>query len=160
MKASLKEWMEKASQYLFKCERRTMLWSVRPSTFPAQTLLMDLSEYDFVDIVVNQTGPGSVTAVCRCKVGSNSALYIPYNNPNTATDAAHMANTITRTANVTPTGITFSSGQMIYNGSAFKDWDNRCIPEYIYGIKMGGYCVTQLLQRLQRFSHRSCLGVM
>ena len=35
--------------------------------------------------------------------------------------------------------------------------------EKIYGCKSivgGGYCVTQLLQRLQRFSHRSCLGVM
>ena len=151
MKLKMKETLAKILQYLLKCERRTLLWSVRPPNFPAQTLLMDLSEYDFVDIVVNQTGPGSVTAVCRCKVGSNSALYIPYNNPNTATDAAHMANTITRTANVTPTGITFSSGQMIYDGYAYKDWDNRCIPEYIYGIKMGGYCVTQLLQYLQPF---------
>lgn len=57
--------------------------------------------------------------------------------------------------------------------SSHDAWGINANGDYIYGtggatidyvviryIYLGGYCVTQLFQGLQRFSHRSCPGVM
>lgn len=152
MKQKLKETLAKMLQYLFKCERRTLVWSSDSiSTQAAGFVPMDLSGYDFVDILVGFVGShaaGESTAVCRCKVGYTTILSINGHSSDNTSDAAHFINTCSRTAYVTSTGITYSSGQMTYVGNAYPNWNNRCVPYAVWGIKSGGVLRNPVIARL------------
>ena len=50
------------------------------------------------------------------------------------TDKYKWMNFMTRYFSISGNNITFASGQMQYKGQVYKDWDDRCIPMWIYGI--------------------------
>ena len=128
-----------------QAELSKLLWSSDATgNFPAQTVSLDLSKYDFVDIAVKFLGeaewdaPANMTAVCRCKVGARGALSIVHLNTDTAQNATNFINIVTRLATVSNTGVIFTSGQMTYAGGAYANWANRCVPYRIWGIKSRG----------------------
>lgn len=127
-----------------KAEMSTLLWSNNSTgNFSAQTVSLDLSKYDYVDIAVKFMGesawdaPANICSICRCMKGARNGLNIVSLNTDTASDAAHFINIATRFATVSNTGVTFTSGQMTYSGGAYANWANRCVPYRIWGIKVG-----------------------
>ena len=155
MRSYLKEQVDKIMAYLFKVERRTLLWTNPSNIYGAGTVALDLSDYDEVEILAAgfQT---SNYVYSRCPIGKDGLIQVFTTSPDNASNAYTFMNTASRHYTVTQTGITFNNGQMTYAGSAYQNWNSRAVPLKIYGIKSGGYCVSQLLQCFQPSSR---LGV-
>ena len=115
----------------------TLLWTNNDITqsFAAQTISIDLSDYSFVDIVFSPWGGTSELAVSRFVVGATSELSYTKTSSDSTSDAQHFLNGTYRGINITATGISVGTGQMIYAGGAYQNWNNRAIPYKIYGIK-------------------------
>lgn len=141
MKLKLKETLAKILQYLFKCERRTLLWTNPSQSLGAVTIPLDLSAYDAVEVyatIIDNDGPATVGGYFKANKGGSGIIQFGNLSLDNTSDAAHFLNLISRTFSVTNTGVTFSNGQMTYVGSAFPNWSGRAVPKKIYGIKMGG----------------------
>lgn len=117
-------------------ESKWLLWtnSSPASGFAAQTVSVDLSRYNFVEI---ESSPfaGDDRVIQKFPVGKNGHLFFMYLNADTASDAAHMLNGVSRSVSVTTSGVTFGNGMMVYSGGAYVGWTNRAIPTRIWGIK-------------------------
>lgn len=115
-----------------------LLWTnPNPTTsFTAQTIPLDLSNYDAVKIVALFVENTNSSFVCELPVGSTDrAISYFFLLTATSSDAAHFINGVSRPASVGTNGVIFGRGQMVYNSGAYVDWDNRAIPWKIYGIK-------------------------
>lgn len=111
-------------------EYRKLLWT-NPSpaaAFAAQTISLDLSEYDEVEIVCRPYATQATYFATRGIVNGDSVIYSQtgYGNP------VRIYGT-QRAFTATSTGITFSGG---LDFAAAAD-NNYCIPYKIYGIKYG-----------------------
>ena len=117
-------------------ESKWLLWtnSSPASEFAAQTVSVDLSRYNFVEI---ESSPfaGDDRVIQKFPVGKNGHLFFMYLNADTATDAAHMLNGVSRSVSVTTSGVTFGNGMMVYSGGSYTNWAIRAIPTRIWGIK-------------------------
>lgn len=121
-----------------KVTQTTLLWTNSNPTvaFSAQTISLDLSNYDAVKIVALFVDNTNSAFTCELPVGSTDrAISYFFLLTETSSDAAHFINGVSRSASVDTNGIVFGRGQMVYNSSAYVDWDNRAIPWKIYGIK-------------------------
>lgn len=118
-------------------EYKKLLWtnSSPSAAFAAQTIGLNLSEYDEVEIVATFLGNIVNTYSVRCPVGAGSNLAYQLLNTETATNASTFINGVARDFSVNTSGITFGNGQMTYNGNAYTNWSDRAIPYKIYGIK-------------------------
>ena len=118
-------------------EYKKLLWTNPNPTsdFGAQTLTLDLSGYDEVEIVATFLGDTRASYSTRCAVGAGSNLAYQILNTATATNASTFINGVAREFTVSTSGITFGNGQMTYNGGAYTNWQSRAIPYKIYGIK-------------------------
>lgn len=113
-----------------------LLWENYQDNFDAQTIQIDLSKYRFIDILCGFSNTSLSDAFMnRFVVGSTSQLNITKFNYDTATDVLHSLNGCYRDIAITVSSITFGNGQMTYDGRVYKDWNNRCIPIKIFGIK-------------------------
>ena len=124
--------LDKICQSLIKMIRKkdstTHVWSnASPSSdFGAQTLTLDLSDADFVDMDIDIAGNGR-GRVQRFKIGEKGM--ITSNNDNTA----YTNYCYTRLLEVTTTGITFGDG---YFNNTKKNTYTK--PKTIWKIKLGG----------------------
>lgn len=126
-----------------KKDSTTHVWSnASPSSgFGAQTLKIDLSDADFVDMDIDITGTGR-GRVQRFKVGE--AGMITSNNDNTN----YTNYCYTRLLKVTTTGITFEDGY--FNSTKSNKYTK---PKSIWKIKLGGV----LRNFLQTLAGRCCI---
>ncbi|MBR2706248.1 MAG: hypothetical protein IKE74_03285 [Mogibacterium sp.] len=166
MKLKLKETLADIFAYLLQVERKKLLWSSAGDSMGASTISINLTDYDAVEVhFYVWSGDKRHSVITRCDVGKN-AVAVGLASANTAGGNNSMASYIdptNRAFMARTTGVTFAIGKeanFISGNVGFSDASHVLTPYRIYGIKMGGYCVTQLFQGLQRFSHRSCLGVM
>ena len=113
----------------------TLLWT-NPSpsaAFDAQTIQLDLSDYDFVQIFYRfrTTSDGSYTAHLVQKNGNTAT------NSFASNDSSAAAGTYcwSRNATATDEGIVFSGCYHGYTGRAVTVSNNNIIPTKIYGIK-------------------------
>lgn len=118
---------------------RVLLWTnPDPSTLAAGTHNFSMSGYIQIEIECRRTGDASGTYFVRSGIGtSSSAVTVDLTTIRLDTTKSGF-NTIvvmSRTADVYSTGIVFSSGQMIYDGTYYKDWDNRAVPYRVWGIR-------------------------
>ena len=123
-----------------KKETRVLLWTnPHPASFSAGTVNVDMSGYDNIEIECTRTGGTDQTYIVKSGVGSSSSASVTVDlttiRLETGNSNLNAITLMTRTADVYATGIVFSSGQMIYNGALYKDWDNRAVPYRIWGIK-------------------------
>lgn len=113
-----------------------LIWAMDSGSFDPQTISLDLSPYRFVDIECAFTQNISEKRFTRrFPIGSPSQIEFTMFLYDTATEVLKAFNGCYRDITVTTTGITFGNGQMIYDGTVYKDWNNRCIPLKIYGVK-------------------------
>ena len=101
----------------------TLLWTnpAPTSNFSAQTVSLDLSEYDAVCIITKSTAGSSYTHWQFCLVGGDVTM---------ANKGISNTTLYGRSAQVAEDGITFSNG---YNNATAGA--ANCVPWYIYGIK-------------------------
>ena len=101
----------------------TLLWTnpAPTSNFSAQTVSLDLSDYDAVCIITKTTATSAYRYWQFGLVGHSISML------NKSSTSATLSG---RAAQVDPDGITFSNG---YNGSTAGA--ANCVPWYIYGIK-------------------------
>lgn len=121
-----------------KVTQTTLLWTNSNPTaaFSAQTIYLDLSNYDAVKIVALFVENTNSAFTCELPVGSaDRAISYFFLLTATSSDAAHFINGVSRNASVGTDGIAFGSGQMVYNSASYVDWNNRAIPWKIYGVK-------------------------
>lgn len=147
MKNKLKETLSNIMAYLFKCERRTLLWeNPNPSAFfSAQSIYMNLSEYDAFDVIVCDYA-GDATrrlrwASMRCFKGGTFCVPILYWGGS-------------RLDNFSMRPFTFYDNRVdIAGGYNYSEANNgNAVPVKIYGIKVGGGGVL-LNSILKAFSH-------
>lgn len=116
-----------------------LLWTnSAPTNFSAQTISLDLSQYDMVKIVCSPWGSNNEWYTTDIFVGTDSRLMflkILDTQYNDQTGTAQVINGTDRAVSVSTTGVTFGTGQMIYDGRFYKNWDSRAIPVKIYGVK-------------------------
>lgn len=119
--------------------KRVLLWTnPTPSTLAAGTQNFSMSGYSQIEIECRRTGDASGTYLVRSGIGTSSSpiivdlttIRLETGNPN-----LNAITLMTRTADVYSTGIVFSSGQMIYNGALYTNWDNRAVPYRVWGIR-------------------------
>lgn len=120
------------TKILGQCEFKTLLWTnPNPtSNFSAQTISLDLSEYDAVDVVAIASRTSDKMGTCRIYFGApvSQGLYL------LGDDATKHARDLTLHTD----GITFQNGYYQYMSSgASKTTDSgQAIPYKIYGVKL------------------------
>ena len=111
----------------------TLLWTnPNPtSSFAAQTISLDLSKYDAVEVVARQYATDSFVFSSKAEVGKFGKLFC-YGYD----DARELD---TRRYEVSTTGVSFQTGYytMISDSSGTAS-STHCVPYKIYGIKFGG----------------------
>lgn len=113
-----------------------LLWS-NPSTLGATTIsIPNLYTYDEIRIAwndIDSAGGDCRITYIKPSVGGKIILFaIDIASGN---DYGHAFNIRSRVGTFVSGGISWENGQMIYNGSVYKDWSNRAVPKQIYGIK-------------------------
>ena len=103
----------------------TSLWtnSDPSSNFSAQTVPIDLSNWNLIAILAKPQTTGSTTSVFRAAVGTENILSVP--------NIGSTQYFYKRNATVTTSGITFSTGYRNTNGTTGAGY---CIPTAVYGI--------------------------
>lgn len=118
---------------------RTLLWTnPDPSSLAAGTVNVNMSGYDHIEIECTRTGSASETYFVMSGIGTESSgvtVDLTTIRIDTTKSDFNAMVVMTRTATVYLLGIVFSSGQMIFDGTYYKDWDNRAVPYRIWGIK-------------------------
>lgn len=127
--------LDKICQALIKMIRKKAehkkLWqnASTSSAFPAQTVPLDLSDYDYVKIRCRSSGV--FRADVLCPIGETTTLGVPSNTLD------HRDVAVNKTGAQFKTGFYYST----YAGTT-KSSDSTCTPEIIVGIKdSGGYFV-------------------
>ena len=113
---------------------KKLLWqNASPeSTFANQTVDMNLSEYDFVDIFYIENRGGTYEHHERIRVGKNGALDAESGIKATTASTFHVVRNVTTTTN----GVQFGPGGYKYTGSsAYTENNNYSVPTAVYGIK-------------------------
>lgn len=120
-------------------DRRTLLWiNPTPSTLAAGAQNFSMSGYSQIEIECRRTGDASGTYFVRSGIGTSSSpviIDLTTIHLETGNSNLNAITLMTRTADVYSTGIVFSSGQMIYNGELYKNWDSRAVPYRVWGIR-------------------------
>lgn len=110
-----------------------LLWAnTDPSgEFSSTTLNIDMSDYDYIEVWFGAST--NIPQFCnKFKVGLNVETILRMTT--IATDN-HELYSVSRALTVGTTGITFGRGMQWYGGY-YYEWDTRCIPNSIYGIKI------------------------
>lgn len=98
-----------------------------------------MSGYDNIEIECTETGnPPQRTYYVKCPIGTDSSaaqctLTTFFFNRDLSGYAA--LGVMSRFADIYLHGINFGSGDMLYNGSYYQNWDHRAVPYRIWGIK-------------------------
>ncbi len=120
-------------------DQRVLLWTnPTPSTLAAGTQNFSMSGYSQIEIECTRAGSTSETYFVRSGIGtSSSAVTVDLTTIRLETGNSNLnaITLMTRTADVYSSGIVFSSGQMIYNGALYTNWDNRAVPYRVWGIR-------------------------
>lgn len=111
------------------------LWSNSQDTFAPQTVPLDLSGYRFVIITFGFTSHIPSYSQMFPIAGIAAFLSVFGILPDTPTSAFTTINACSRSITVSSTGVAFGKGQMLYNGAYYADWNDRCVPSAIYGVK-------------------------
>ena len=130
-------------------EYKKLLWTnpSPASDFGAQTLTLDLSGYDEVEVYAGFINSSDTTNTCgyfRAKVGGTGLIQLVNLDTANTSNASTFINIVSRQFQVSTTGITFTSGQMTYAGGAYANWSGRAVPFQIYGIKYERVALPQL----------------
>ena len=116
-------------------EYKKLLWtnSSPTSTFAAQTISLDLSDYEEVEVeYVDHNVHISTMSQIRVKIGQSGSMNIMIGNSSYSSGVPFVAN---RRFSVTQTGITFGDGAGTPVSSSLATRNDSCIPYRIYGIK-------------------------
>ena len=129
MKEKFKETLTNILSYLLKVERRTLLWTNPSPTSPfaAQTISLDLSNYDAVDVEFRHWTNKDCRVTTRNYLNEGEGVGI-----GTSTDATSYGN-YRRGFKMHENGVQFWGGTS--NASADN---NSTIPVRIWGVKLGG----------------------
>ena len=114
---------------------KTLLWTNASPTskFAAQTISLDLSGYDAVEIVSRFTTSNTGQTVEKCEVGSRVFVEKFYNATSTSAHATIMH----RQIDVSSDGVTFADAKRKVTDENTSTTDNSLlIPYKIYGIKV------------------------
>ena len=96
---------------------------------------LDLSEYRFVRVTFLAFHSYGDVGVSEIPKGTTGVLFYMQLLQDTASSAASFLNGVTRKCTVSETGVLFGNGQMVYNGYAYTNWENRAVPWQIFGIR-------------------------
>lgn len=113
-------------------EYRKLLWTNPSPTadFAAQTISLDLSDYDEIEIEARHTP--SLNAYCKVKVGDDGYMYAPELS---GTGTGYVQN-VARKFTVSSSGIVFGGGYYTYGSNSSATASNsKLVPIRIYGIK-------------------------
>lgn len=119
---------------------RTLLWTnPTPNTLAAGTVNVNMDGYDHIEIECTETGNIPMrTFFVKCPIGTDDTAAETalttffFNRDLTGINALGV---MSRYARVYRRGIVFDSGDMLYDGTYYKNWDNRAVPYRIWGIK-------------------------
>ena len=159
MKLDLKEWIAKVTG---QAEFKTLVWTnPSPSSgFNAQTIPLDLSEYDAVEIHCNSGTSGNETSSGICLVGKNIVLTYIGGGNSYGSGGVFLAE---RGFEVSTSGVNVRAGLGSFMTEANFPYSNntRMIPLKIYGIRYvgGGVLLNSILKAFRRFASSKGGGV-
>ena len=119
---------------------RVLLWTnPNVSGLAAGIVNVDMTGYDNIEIECTETGnPPQRTYYVKCPIGTDTTaaqitLTTFFFNRDLSGYGA--LGVMSRYADIYLHGINFGSGDMLYNGTYYQNWDNRAVPYRIWGIK-------------------------
>ena len=118
---------------------RTLLWTNPSTNLGATTINLDMSGYDYIEIECTETGNYPQRSYfVKCEIGTSTTpaqetLTTFYFNRDLSGYAA--LGVMSRYADIYSDRIVFTSGDMLYDGAYYKNWDGRAVPYKIWGIK-------------------------
>lgn len=122
------------SEHLAKSTLGELLWS-NSSNLGATTIsIPNLYTYDEIRIVWNDADSGDNRITYVVPLVGTTFILCAFDIAS-SNDYGHAFNMRSRIGRFVNEGIGWENGQMIYNGSVYRDWTNRAIPKKIYGIK-------------------------
>lgn len=128
MKLKMKETLAKILQYLFKCERRTLLWTNTSGSQTSYSNIANVSGYDFIEVWFERNGAYQIFRISASVTGT--IYFLPL-----------WGDYITRrAASITNNKLSFGNGGYFsnYNTGQFISGGNYAIPYRVYGIVGGG----------------------
>ena len=124
----------------------TLLWTnPNPtSSFSAQTISLDLSKYDAVEVVARQFRSDPYCFSSKTEVGKSGKLFCYGYDDARELDA--------RNYSVSTTGVSFETGYYaVISASSGSTSASHNVPYKIYGIKFGGGIRLSVLSSLRRW---------
>ena len=120
--------------------KRQLLWTnPNPSTLGATTVTVNMDGYDLIEIECTETGnPPERTFYVKSPIGTdNTAVSTTLSTFffNRSLSGLGALGVMSRVASVYLHGIVFTSGDMLYDSTYYKDWDSRAVPYRIWGLK-------------------------
>lgn len=121
---------------------RKLLWENHAmAAYSTGTIEINLSEYEYVEIICAYTNDsmlninsGNKTGSSLIKKNTKGCVSIMSFQDNTTDNRA--INYVFRYFYPKDTGVEYLNGQMYYNFAPYRDWSNRCVPYEIIGIKL------------------------
>ena len=132
---SLKKILNKILKNLQGVEKKTLLWTNESPTseFAAQTISLNLSGYDAVEIICRYSRTDDTSMRYICDVGNSASMYWFYY---TATDRKYTGVRSRNVVSVSTAGVTFDTCSGKAGNSTTNTSNNGyIIPVKIYGIK-------------------------
>ena len=132
---SLKKILNKILKNLQGVEKKTLLWTNKSPTseFAAQTISLNLSGYDAVEIICRYSRTDDASMRYICDVGSSTSMYWFYY---TATDGKYTGVRSRNVVSVSTTGVDIHTCSGKPGNSTTNTSNNGyIIPVKIYGIK-------------------------
>ena len=120
--------------------KRVLLWTnSNPTTLSAGTVNVNMEGYDLIEIEATNTGDiNRDVYFVRSRIGTDSeyvSCAISTFFLNLGLSGLNALGCMTRSAQVYLHGIVFSSGNQIYDGALYTNWDSRAVPYRIWGLK-------------------------
>ena len=111
-----------------------LLWSTTGDIGATTINIPNLYNYDEIRIIWNDASSGDSRITYAIPILGTSII-LQGVDIDGSKDYAHAFNIRARIGTFVTNGIQWSNGQMIYNGTVYKDWASRATPKKIYGIK-------------------------
>lgn len=124
--------LEELNSRLDNVSGGTLVWEnpSPTSSFSPQTITLDLSKYQFIEIYWTQSSNDTVTMTEKCIVGRKGVLVV------TTTSKTGTPITTLRSFTINTNNIVFADAAIQRGSETTRNWDNSYnIPYKIYGIK-------------------------
>ena len=156
MLEDLKKTIKDILTYILKVERKTLLWTNPDGSGDPQTIPLNLSGYDYIEVWFydSMDADAMVPNTVNIKIGGHARVVLVHSIGNDGTNENTGSRMITANTNNVVIGKYAYKNRR--TGGTLTTANAFCAPYKIYGVKRGGVLRSRISQTL--FCHRKVVG--